>query len=593
MADDVRKAWDAARLPPIPDGWTLNTPQQDPNSKLPPIPEGFTLQTGDPVADAKAARNAYYSSGIYAGRDNPLGPVANAIDAGASAAQSGAALGLGPAIQGAVANATGNASSFDQGRKDALATSQAMREQNPNASAVGDIGGMAIAARSLPQVPGPATGAAVGNGIAGGLTGAGYAGANAVGQNISETGHLPNSFDELRDAAMKTGVGMITGAAGGMVGAINQRPRLSPHASRQIDTLNNEGIPVFSGQATNDPALLSREAAANGAQAAHEGQMSAFSTAVARRAGIDAPDGHIYGQDLTRAMRDTGDEMTRLATNYDITDPTILNNVFRRASQIANDHNSVFNASNANRSPVVDRAVLAIGRAAHSAVGGTGGGMSGTDWQKLSSNIGDAMSATPGAAKYLGKIRSALADAMEASIRNVNPTDAGAWRAVNTMYKNQLVVKNALEANNDAAMNRLISPKGLAMASKRIEGGTAKANQTSSYHDLAEAGVSMLKPMRPEQGGFQSGVRDLRSMLATGSMAGSLAAQVTGSPTVGTMIGSGAMFAPAVASTIYNKTGAALRSVPRLNPLSAQQGIGLGTQAGVATGNPIKRALGQ
>ena len=103
------------------------------------------------VADAKAKRDQYYSSGIYAGDYNPLGPIAKAIDAGASAAQRAPMMGWDDEAVGGLRSLAGNTDyATAQAQEDAKKT--AMRQQNPAASLAGDIGGGLIMARGLPNV---------------------------------------------------------------------------------------------------------------------------------------------------------------------------------------------------------------------------------------------------------------------------------------------------------------------------------------------------------------------------------------------------------------------------------------------------------
>lgn len=145
------------------------------------------------VDQAKAARDDYYSRGIYAGAYNPLGSIAKAIDAGASAAQRSPLFGWDDeAVAGARSLAGNTDYATAQQQEDAKKT--AMRQQNPIASTSGELaGGLAtggtvastgatLAGRSLPVI-GRAGGAALEGGAYGALTGAGEAkpGERAVG----------------------------------------------------------------------------------------------------------------------------------------------------------------------------------------------------------------------------------------------------------------------------------------------------------------------------------------------------------------------------------------------------------------------------
>ncbi|MBB5663262.1 hypothetical protein GGE68_001438 [Rhizobium leguminosarum] len=103
------------------------------------------------VADAKDRRDDFYSRGIYAGKYNPLGPIAKVIDAGASAAQRAPLMGWDDEITAGWRSLIGDTDyATAQAQEDAKKT--AMRQQNPVASVAGDIGGGLVMARGLPNV---------------------------------------------------------------------------------------------------------------------------------------------------------------------------------------------------------------------------------------------------------------------------------------------------------------------------------------------------------------------------------------------------------------------------------------------------------
>lgn len=129
-----------------------------------------------PLDQAKAERDAYYSSGIYAGDYNPLGAIARSIDAGASAAQSAPLFGWGDEAIAGLRSLAGNTDyATAQAQEDAR--KQAMRQQNPIASIAGDIGGGLVTARAIRSVPflGRTVPAAAEAATYGAVTGAGEA----------------------------------------------------------------------------------------------------------------------------------------------------------------------------------------------------------------------------------------------------------------------------------------------------------------------------------------------------------------------------------------------------------------------------------
>lgn len=134
------------------------------------------------VDDAKAKRDNYYNSGIYAGSMNPLGPIAKSLDAGASAAQRSPLFGWDDELT-ALARSDVNKGDYSKLQAEADAKKTAMRQQNPGASLAGDVGGGLITAQALPNVlagralpvVGRAGAAALEGGAYGAVTGAGEA----------------------------------------------------------------------------------------------------------------------------------------------------------------------------------------------------------------------------------------------------------------------------------------------------------------------------------------------------------------------------------------------------------------------------------
>jgi hypothetical protein len=133
------------------------------------------------VDAAKAKRDEYYSSGIYAGSYNPLGPIAKAIDAGANAAQRSPLFGWDDEAVAGLRSVAGNTDyTTAQVQEDAKKT--AMRQQNPVASVAGDIGGGLVMARALPNVLAGRSLPVVGRAGAAALEASGYGAATGAGE---------------------------------------------------------------------------------------------------------------------------------------------------------------------------------------------------------------------------------------------------------------------------------------------------------------------------------------------------------------------------------------------------------------------------
>jgi hypothetical protein len=164
------------------------------------------------VADAKAKRDQYYSSGIYAGSYNPLAPIAKTIDAFASGAQRAPFFGWDDEAVAGLRSLAGNTPyATAQAQEDAK--KQAIRQQNPIASTTGELaGGLAtggtiaatgatLAGRSIPYI---------GRAIPAAVEGAGYGAITGAGEaKPGERGY---------GAAKGAAVGAATGAIASKIG---------------------------------------------------------------------------------------------------------------------------------------------------------------------------------------------------------------------------------------------------------------------------------------------------------------------------------------------------------------------------------------
>lgn len=195
-------------------------------SQAAPKGDRVVAEAPNQVDTAKADRDKYYSSGIYSGAYNPLGPIAKTIDAAATGVQRAPLFGWDDEANAALATGAGMAGDYEKSRGGFDARKQAMRSQNPVASAVGEItggvatggtlaaGGATLAGRSLPLIG--RTGAAA-------LEGAGYGGLMGAGE--------AKPGERLAGAGMGATVGAATGAAASKVGDM-LATRLAKGASR-------------------------------------------------------------------------------------------------------------------------------------------------------------------------------------------------------------------------------------------------------------------------------------------------------------------------------------------------------------------------
>lgn len=150
------------------------------------------------------ALDEYYSSGIYAGKYNPLGTIARSLDASVTAGGDVLTTGWGDEAAGLM----GMDTQAIRGRQDAL------RESNPIASTVGAVGGGLALATSLGRAMPSALAAGQGLGIralAGGLEGGILGGLYGAG--------AANEESRLMGGATGAGIGGFLGAAFPLVAA--------------------------------------------------------------------------------------------------------------------------------------------------------------------------------------------------------------------------------------------------------------------------------------------------------------------------------------------------------------------------------------
>lgn len=207
-----------------------------------PIAEKTGRLPADNVEAEKSKRDEYYSSGIYSGEYNPLGPIAKTIDAFASGAQRSPLFGWDDEAVAAARSVAGN-TDYATAQREEDAKKRAMREQNPIASTAGELsgglatggklaqGGLTLAGRNIPFLG--RTGAAA-------LEGAGYGA--VVGAGEAKPG------ERLYGAGMGAAVGAATGAAASKAGdmlASRSARNASQAAAPSADDLAGQAQPLY------------------------------------------------------------------------------------------------------------------------------------------------------------------------------------------------------------------------------------------------------------------------------------------------------------------------------------------------------------
>src|SRR5690349_6232638 len=87
-----------------------------PSSQAAPKGGRIVAEAPSQVDEAKAERDKYYSSGIYAGAYNPLGPIAKTIDAAATGVQRAPLFGWDDEANAALATGGGLAGDYEKSR---------------------------------------------------------------------------------------------------------------------------------------------------------------------------------------------------------------------------------------------------------------------------------------------------------------------------------------------------------------------------------------------------------------------------------------------------------------------------------------------
>ncbi|MDI6836775.1 MAG: hypothetical protein QMD99_13835 [Rhizobiaceae bacterium] len=230
----------------MPDGTQVSFPDDMPKEKIRSLiaskfpdatggaPKSERLSEMNPSDKAKADRENYYSSGIYAGQYNPLGPIAKTIDAFAHGAQRAPMFGWDDEAQAALSTIGGG--DYTKNREKFDAQKQAERSQNPVASGLGELsGGLAtggtlakagvtMAGRNLPVI-GRAGGAALEGGGYGMLFGAGEA---KPGERMAGAGY---------GAAIGAGTGLVASKVGDALASKFAR-KASQQAAPSVDDIS-------------------------------------------------------------------------------------------------------------------------------------------------------------------------------------------------------------------------------------------------------------------------------------------------------------------------------------------------------------------
>lgn len=279
-------------------------------------------------------------------------------------------------------------------------------------------------------------------------------------------------------------------AIGGIVGGhgVTSVPRITPmiSAERQAMTglLDREGVPLTAGDRTGNLTLKAAESELS--PGGNDAQRHAFEQAAFNRVGEQIGDRPIQGPNgaVNTMMNRVGAQFDAVANrNHVRTDPQLVQDLH----DIDTTYNSAPNTPSLYPQETVNAVNGALARVRNSLNNGNGV-LSGPDYQTLRSNLrAAAQGATdPQRSEALHSVTNALDDAMERTIQQTNPTDAGVFPQVRRNYRNALVLQNWAGAAN-------MTPATLAQSAKAVYGKAQYVRGQDDFSDLAEAGRNVMK----------------------------------------------------------------------------------------------------
>lgn len=315
----------------------------------------------------------------------------------------------------------------------------------------------------------------------------------------------------------------MAGELGGMMGASALRHVATPFPAEPgriaaADRLAQEGVTdLTAGQRVGSIGLRNLESELGGARAqgmaARQGEQ--FTSAVLRRAGIDAP--RATPEVIDHAFDRIGGEFDRLSTG------NTLNLDRRFGADLRNAFNGYARrVQPPNRMPLI----LDYGQEIQSLA--AAGPIPGDVYQSLRSRIGADVRGTrdPYASHALSDMQHALDDAMERSIARTNPADLGAFREARRQYRNMLVIERAATGAGETAASDIITPAQLRAATVALQGRRGYARGQGEFSDLARSGVRVMSPL-PQSG--KAGRTAARN-LGVGILGAGIAGAATGNP---------------------------------------------------------------
>jgi hypothetical protein len=307
---------------------------------------------------------------------------------------------------------------------------------------------------------------------------------------------------------------------------------VTPHPAsldrqRMAKALEGEDIDLTAGQKTGDEALHYKESQTGGGayNDIRTRQRDQFTSAALRKAGIEAADAGTP-EVFNEAHRVLGAEFDRLE-GYGIQPDTTL---FEDLVTVRDKYQAY--TAQSQQVPGIQKAIDDIAGKAQQ-----GTPIDGTWLKRLGTELRDqarkARVSDPVKAETLNELIETLDDAVERTIANVSPDDAGAFRDVRTKYRNLLTLEEAAASNASGQ----ISPAGLTAATKKMETRRGYSRGFGPFNKMAREGDIVMR--EPPQSGTASrfGQMGLDTPTMVGSATGTLAGAALGNPAAGWALG--------------------------------------------------------
>ncbi len=291
-------------------------------------------------------------------------------------------------------------------------------------------------------------------------------------------------------------------AAGGLVGgmvptaAMRAVTPVSRDAARagHVARLEDEGVTALTaGQKSGNRALRWAEAAAadipgaaRKAEKINTAGAEQFTRAALRRAGINAS--RAIPEVIDEGFRALGKQFDEVAARNSLrVDRTLQDDI----AKAVREYDELVPPT--QRAPIIGNLIADLRTVAK-----PGEGIAGDVYQSVRSRLERqrrSSGSDPQLSYALGRIRDALDDGMERSVKSI---DAGRWRSVRGQYRNLLNIEKAATGAGENAALGLISPAQLRNA-VRTQNRRGYARGQDDLGNLARAGEAIMRPL-PQSG---------------------------------------------------------------------------------------------